>query len=107
MTAADTFPTVHNKKWTQEHTRRVVKLREKGLTYTAIARELGFSQSTVCRNVQGVPVGGKPKKKEPPPSVAAPRRIMNSASYEPYVPSWEAPPRPGAMDYAAVRSRGI
>lgn len=94
-------------RWTQAHTERAIELRKQGQHYAAIGQKLGFTAATVKRRIESAQPGPKSEPLPALPSVATPRRIMNSSSYEPYVPNQDAPARPGAMDYAAVRSRGI
>lgn len=102
-----TFEGKRQQRWTKAHTERAIELRKQGLSYEAIGKELGFTAATAMRYVKGPQPKPEPKSEPPLPRVATPRRIMNSASRGTYVPDMAAPTRPGAMDYAAVRSRGI
>ena len=97
-----TFDNRHVRKWTQEHAKRAAEMRKQGLTQKAIAKELGVSHQTVSHYLKPEIVPTQPL-----PHVAGPRQVINSASKDRYVPDMTAPARPGAMDYAAGRSRGL
>lgn len=102
-----TFEGKRTQRWTQAHTEQAIELRKQGLSFDAIGQELGFTAATVKKRLEESRAKPEPKSEPPLPRVATPRRIMNSASRGTYVPDMTAPTRPGAMDYAAVRSRGI
>ena len=97
------------KKWTPEEEALALRMHKRGATYRQIAQELGgISGMTAGRRVKTLQANEAHKQRLPErTSIVPPRRIMNSASREPYTQKWETPTRPGAMDYAAVRSRGF
>lgn len=97
------------REWTPEEEALALQMRKQGATYRQIAQELGgISGMTVGRRIKTLQANEVHKQHLPEQTnIVPPRRIMNSASREPYTQKWGTPTRPGAMDYANVRSRGF
>ena len=96
--------------WTPEQEARVIRWRKLGLTYAEIAQEMRVSKTIVesrLRDIRARNPGILDKDTSSSAGAALPRRVINSAAKEAYVPDMSAPARPGAMDYKAIKSVGI
>ena len=96
--------------WTPEQEARAIRFRKRGFTYAEIAQEMRVSKTIVesrLRDIRARNPGILDKDTSSSAGAALPRRVINSAAKEAYVPDMSAPARPGAMDYKAIKSKGI
>ena len=96
--------------WTPEQEARAIRWRKRGFTYAEIAQEMRVSKTIVESRLKGIRArnpGILDKDTSSSAGAALPRRVINSAAKEAYVPDMPAPARPGAMDYRAIKSVGI
>lgn len=92
------------KEWTQEDTERAIAMRKRGKLIKEIAEILGACECTVISRLK--PFRHMFEQEEFKPQKAGPRTYVNSVIREPLKDNW-TPSRPGAMDYAKIRSRGL
>lgn len=96
--------------WTPEQEAQAIRWRKRGFTYAEIAQEMRVSKTIVesrLRDIRARNPGILDKDTSSSAGAALPRRVINSAAKEAYVPDMSVPARPGAMDYKAIKSVGI
>lgn len=92
------------KEWAEEDTERAIAMRKRGKLIKEIAEILGVCERTVTTRLK--PFRHLFEQGQFKPRKAGPRTYVNSVIKEPLKDNW-APSRPGAMDYAKIRSRGL
>ena len=96
--------------WTPEQEAQAVRWRKRGMTYAEVAQQMNVSKTIAVKRLKDICArnpGIFDKDTSSSANVALPRRVINSAAKEAYVPDMSAPARPGAMDYKAIKSVGI
>ena len=89
--------------WTNKDTLRMVELLGQKKTHEQIAAELGRHPSTIAKRVRAYRYRSKSTAEGAVPT----RTIVNASSRQKLTGGDWIPARIGAMDYAAIKSRGI
>ena len=96
--------------WTPEQEAQAIRWRKRGMTYAEVAQQMNVSKTIAESRLKDILArnpGILDKDTSSSANFAQPRRVVNSATKEAYVPDMSGPARPGAMDYKAIKSVGI